>query len=128
MNETVEDVVRRLHREAVDRSRRDGMPIRPTQPEPPAVHFTQLLQAQPGEALAEEWDTYRQEVARLLEKGHAGQFVLIKGNEVVGLYDTWEAARTAGLQRYLMEPFFVHPIRAEEPYLRLRGINFPCPS
>jgi hypothetical protein len=95
---------------------------------PLGVPCTELLEAQPGQALAEEWNTYRREVGRLLAEGQDGRHVLIKGTEIVGIFDTFDAAHEAGLQRYLREPFFVHPIRAEEPYLRLRGINYPWPS
>jgi hypothetical protein len=90
------------------------------------VHFTQLPPAKPGEPLFQEWNTYCREIGRLLNEGHVGRHVLIKEETVVGVYDTWDAAREAGLQRYLLEPFLVHPIRTEEPYLRVRGLNFPC--
>jgi hypothetical protein len=111
--------------EAGEDSRRDP----PLPPGPPrGVHYTELLEVQPGQALAEEWNTYRREVGRLLAEGQDGRHVLIKGGEIVGIFDTFDAAHEAGLQRYLREPFFVHPIRAEEPCLRLAGINCPWPS
>ena len=75
--------------------------------------------------LGREWNTYRREVGRLLAEGQAGRFALIKAEEVLGVYDSWEAAREVGLQRFLMQPFLVHEIRAEEPYLRIRGVNLP---
>ena len=103
-----------------------------TAPQSPAdrasIHYTQLPPAMPGEPLFQEWNTYCREVGRLLDEGLVGRHVLIKDETVVGVYDTWDAAREAGLQRYLLEPFFVHAIRSEEPYLRVRGLNFPCPS
>jgi hypothetical protein len=95
---------------------------------PKGIHYTELPEAKPGEVLACEWNTYRREVGRLLSEGQAGRFVLIKGQEILGLYDTWDAAREIGLQRFLMQPFLVHAIRAEEPYLRIRGVNLPWTS
>jgi hypothetical protein len=53
-------------------------------------------------------------------------FVLIKDDVVIGLYDTWDAARAAGLQRYLLSVFLVHQVQRREPILRLRGYNLPC--
>jgi hypothetical protein len=97
-------------------------------PEGRGVHYTALPEAKPGEALYLEWNTYRRIVGRLLAEGNEGRFVLIKGEEVLGLYDTREAARAAGLARFLLEPFLVKPLCVEEPPLRVRGVNFPWPS
>src|SRR5437588_6623491 len=95
---------------------------------PPGVHYGELAEAAPGEVLCAEWNTYRRQIAHLLADGLEGRYVLIKGDEVIGIYESWQAAREAGLKRFLQEPFFVHAIRVEEPYLRLPGINYPCPS
>lgn len=92
------------------------------------IHYTQLAGSLPGEAFFDEWNTYCREVGRLLAEGQAGRFVLIKGNQILDVFASWDAARTAGLQRYLREPFFVHEIRMEEPHLRIRGVNLPCRS
>ncbi len=97
-------------------------------PEPQGIHHTQLPEDHSGSPLAREWNVYRREIGRLLAEGNEGRFILIKGEEVLGLFDSWEAARVAGLERFLREPFFVHPIRASEPYLRIRGINQPWPN
>lgn len=72
-----------------------------------------LQQAPPSPqtiGLAREWETYRQEVAALLTQNLEGQFVLIKGDQIIGLFDSWEAARTAGLRLFLLQPFLVRPI------------------
>ena len=102
-------------------------PPRPAE-RPKGTHYAELPEAKPEDVLGGEWNTYRREVARLLSEGQAGRFVLIKGEEILGLYDTWNAAREAGLRHFLMQPFFVHAIRAEEPYLRIRGVNLPWSS
>ncbi len=88
------------------------------------VHYTSLPPAKAGEPLADEWNTYRQEVGRLLTEGLEGQYVLIKGKEILGVFHTWKQAREEGLNRYQLEPFFVHEIRVSEPHLRVRGLNF----
>jgi hypothetical protein len=92
------------------------------------IHHSQLPEAPADQPLAVEWGTYRQSVARLLSGGHEGEFVLIKGEEIIGLYDTWECAREAGLRLYLCEPFMVHRVCTYEPLLRLRGYSLPWPS
>lgn len=118
-------LVEAQHREAVERLRGQlQLPIETSG----GIPYTELAPAKPGEVFSQEWNTYRREVGRLLAQGQEGQYLLIKGDMILGLFGTWEAAREAGLKRFLLEPFFVHPVRAEEPFLRVRGINFPCPS
>lgn len=41
---------------------------------------------------------------------HLGQFVLIKGSEVLGFYGSLEKAFKAGTERFGLEPFFVKQI------------------
>jgi hypothetical protein len=92
--------------------------------EPKNVDYGALPAARPGESLADEWNTYRREVGRLLAEGQERRYVLIKGQEIIGIYETWKQARGEGLKRYQSEPFFVHEIRVHEPYFRARGLNF----
>jgi hypothetical protein len=106
----------------------DGQPVPVVSAESWGIHYTALPPARAEQALAEEWNTYREEVSRLLAEGLEGRHVLIKGKEIVGVYETWKQAREAGLKRFLSEPFFVHAIRACEPYLRIRGLNHSWPS
>jgi hypothetical protein len=87
----------------------------------PTIHHTEIPPALAGEILFDESETYRHEVARLLMEGHEGKFVLIKGKQVVGLYDSWGAAREAGPLQYFPTPFLVQKVCAEEPVLRVRG-------
>ena len=118
-------LVEQVHREAIEQDTVQTLPPR----EPPkGVHHTQLPEAKPGSPLAVEWTTYRREVGRWLAEGLEGQYVLIKGEELIGTYGTAEEALSAGFQRFLLQPFLVHPIRTEEPYRRIRGISFPCPG
>lgn len=53
-------------------------------------------------------------MGRLLAEGHEGKHVLIKGQELIGLYDNYEAAKDEGLKRYLRSGFLVHQIQERE--------------
>jgi hypothetical protein len=86
--------------------------------ERPTVHYTELAPAEPGSALAAEWETYRREVGRLIAEGHEGKWVLIKGDEVVGLFASAEQAHDAGSQRFLLQPKLIHRLLSREPVLR----------
>src|SRR4051794_30704066 len=97
-------------------------------PEPvrQTIHHTQLPDFPPGHLLGREWDFFRRELPRLLAEGHEGEFALLKGEEVVGLYPTRDNALRAGYHKFLLEPFLVHAIRTEEPLLRLSPYCWPC--
>jgi len=117
-------LVDRVHQEAVRCAVQNP---RPQVDAPGGTHYTQLPEARPGSALAEEWNTYRREVGRLLAEGHAGCHVLVKDNEIVGIYATEREAYAVALQRWPGQAYFVHPIRPVEPFLRIRGVNYPWP-
>lgn len=86
------------------------------------IPWGQLPDASPGEFFCEEWNAYKRAMPRLLKEGKEGQFALIKGNELVGVYTTWDEARSEGLKRYLLDKHFIHRILRDEPLLRIRGI------
>jgi hypothetical protein len=92
------------------------------------VPYTEIPESPPGEVLSEESNTYRREVGRLLAEGHEGKSVLIKGETIIGIYDTWEAADNEGLKQFLNEPYLARPILSREPLLRVRGDLLPCRS
>lgn len=117
-------LLERLHREAFERA---CLQPQPTQQAPRGVHYSELREAQPGEPFADEWNTYRREVGRWLAEGLEGRHVLIKGEQILGIYQTSEEAEAVGWYRYGPHSYFVHPIRTEEPYLRIRGVNYPWP-
>lgn len=124
MNENAEDLVVRLHREAWERYRQQPPP---PPPEPPTIHYTELPPARPGEPLAEEWETYRREVGRLLAEGHEGRYVLIKGNQIIGMWDTQAEAFATVDRCFPFQPVLVHQIQQRERILRI-GYNRVCPS
>lgn len=82
------------------------------------IPWTELPPADPNEALAAEWETYRRELGRLLAEGHEGKYVVIKGDEIIGIYDTWDEARHVGLEKYLLQGHMVRPILSREPVIR----------
>ncbi len=57
-----------------------------------------------------EIDTYICHLPELLQQ--QGKFALIKGAEVVGTFDSYRDAVTAGYQRFKLEPFLVKRIAA----------------
>jgi hypothetical protein len=71
----------------------------------------QLPDPAPGAQFAEEWKTFKREVYRLLDAGNKGRFALIKGNQVVSVWDTLNDAIQAGRERFGQEPLFVHEIQ-----------------
>src|SRR5262245_7707317 len=92
------------------------------------VDWAELPKANPGHELAEEWNTYRKEIGRMLSAGHEGEFVLIKAQSVIGIFKTIEAAFAVGYQNFLRQPFLVHEIEKKEQLLRMRGVNPTWPS
>lgn len=59
--------------------------------------------------LAKEVATYERELARL-EQASLGKFVLISGDEVAGVFDTFSAAADEGLRKFGETPFLVREI------------------
>jgi hypothetical protein len=82
------------------------------------IPWTELPPAEPGSPLAAEWETYRREVGRLLEEGQEGKYALIKGDQIIGIYETWDEAREVGLEKFLLQPHTVRPILSREPVIR----------
>jgi hypothetical protein len=91
-----------------------------SQPVFPTIHFTELQPARSGSQLAQEWEIYRREVGRLLSEGNEGKFILIKGDQVLGLWDTREEAMTVGRQHFPRQPFLVHQVQTRERVYRVR--------
>lgn len=89
------------------------MSAEPTRPTRPLVNIT------PGgrEALkiyAQEIATYRRELPRLLQEGEAGRYALIKGDEVLSVWDTQRDVLQAGRERFGLAPIFVQEINPRD--------------
>ncbi|HEV3261049.1 MAG TPA: hypothetical protein VG013_29630 [Gemmataceae bacterium] len=103
-----------MHREA-----QEGGRVQPVPPEePPTIPYTELPAAQPDSQLYREWNFYRHQVQRLLAEGQESRFVLIKGEDIIGIWDTEEEAETVAHQKCLMQPCLIHQVRSREPLLR----------
>jgi hypothetical protein len=64
-------------------------------------------------ALEKEIETYH---AKLPEwKQHEGKFVLIKGDQVVDFFSSYDDALKAGYKEFGLEPFMVKQIASVEP-------------
>lgn len=113
MTEDGHDFVARVHREFMERN-----PPPPPR-EPPTIHYTELPPSRPGDTLAEEWETYRREVGRLLAEGNEGRYILIKGSEIIGIWATQKEAFAAADQRFPLQSYFVRQILERERLLRM---------
>ncbi len=63
--------------------------------------------------LAEELKTYQAQKADLLRQS-PGKFVLIKGDQIVGLYDQEEEAYREGYQRFRRAAFLVKQVQEQD--------------
>ncbi len=63
-------------------------------------------------ALEKEQATYERELPNLLS--HEGKFVLIFGDQVAGIFDTYHDALKVGYDRFKLSPFFIKQISAIE--------------
>jgi hypothetical protein len=106
----MDEVIARLHCDAVQPGPEHPVPST----KQPTVHYTELPEAKPDSPLYREWNTYRRDAGRLLTEGHGGRHVLIKGEEIVGIWATHDEAMIVGYQRFLDQPFLVHQIEERE--------------
>jgi hypothetical protein len=104
---------------------RDPPPLPPCQLR--TIHYTELPVAPPDSQIATEWNFYRRQVGRLLAGGHDGKWVLIKGEHIIGLWNTEEEANRVRIERFLMQPVMMKQILEREPLLRI-GYNRLCHS
>src|SRR5262245_8850172 len=106
MNDKERELVESLHRAAQEQLNVHSLETQ----ELPDIHHSELPAGDAASPLCREWNTYRREAGRLLAEGHEGKFILVHGETILGLFDTWDAAREAGLERFLLQPFLVHQI------------------
>lgn len=65
-------------------------------------------------AWEQDVDAFYAQLPRLLEE-HSGKFALMRRGDLVDIFDTFEQARTAGYDKFKLEPFLVeHVLPAEE--------------
>jgi hypothetical protein len=121
MTETGRELVERIHRETLERLRVQPV-VSGARPEPPQE---ELPEAPPGSPVAQEWELFRHEVARLLAAGDKGRFALIKAGQGITVWDTLRDAVQAGELLYGSEPCLIQQVL---PYLRPRcaGLGRRC--
>jgi hypothetical protein len=73
-------------------------------------------------ALAEEMAAFRARLPGLVPE-HEGEFVLIKGGEIVGIFDRHEAALREGYRRFGIAPFLVRRVAVLEPTVYLPNVK-----
>ena len=86
----------------------------------PTIHYTQMPAPQPDSPVYQEVLTFRRELPRLLAEGNEGKWALIKGNEIIGVYDSFDDADRVGLKQFLSERYILQPVREWQPLLRMR--------
>lgn len=78
-------------------------------------------------ALEKELETYKQKLSELA--ADEGKYVLIKGDKVVSVYDTYADALKEGYDKFGLETFLVKKIEAVEQVQYItRNVLFSCPS
>ena len=121
MDDTIDHVksmeqleIENLHR-ALDRNH--SRPI-----ERSTIHYTQIAEADERWPLFREWNFYRREVGRLIEEGREGYWVLIKGEEILGFWDTWEDVNSYLRNHCIDESILLKQVLTHEPLFRI-GYN-----
>ena len=74
-------------------------------------------------ALEREMETYKKKLPEWGE--HEGKFVLIRGEDVVDFFATYEDAIKDGYRRFELDPFLVKQIRAVEQIQQVTRIAVP---
>jgi hypothetical protein len=79
----------------------------------------------PDSPLKTEWELFRRERPRLLAEGHEGRWVLVKGEAIIGLFDSGDEAYNVGLERFGVVPMLVQQILRWYRVLR-QGNSWRC--
>lgn len=75
------------------------------------------------EALREELGFFQSMRAQLL-MAHEGKFVLIKGHELVGVFESQQQAYALGLEKLGNVPFLIKQVVREEPVQTIPALHF----
>lgn len=77
-------------------------------------------------ALEKELETYKSNLAALA--GSEAKFVLIQGEQIKGIFDTYADAIKEGYEKCGLEPFLVKQIQAIERVQFVSRFVSPCPT
>lgn len=69
-----------------------------------------------AKTLKREIATYKKNQERL-ESEHLGEFILIVGEEIIGLYQSFEDASAEGIRLYGQGPYLIRQIGGPDPEL-----------
>lgn len=87
---------------------------------------TSLATHMTAEPLHEEMKTYISKLPELIGSS-LGKFVLIRGAEIIGTYDTYADALKIGYERFQLEPFMVKQVApAERVQFFTRELDLAC--
>jgi hypothetical protein len=78
--------------------------------------------------LDRERAVYLRERDRLIESGHLGRWVVIRGEELVGVFDSFDDAMSAGYDRFgLDEVFMARQVARTDPIIPIsrRTVHVP---
>lgn len=75
-------------------------------------------------ALEKEKQTYEKKLSEL--KSNEGKFVLIHGEEVVDIFQSYEDALKSGYEKFVLDPFFVKQIRTIDQIQFISRMVDPC--
>lgn len=84
----------------------------------PHMHYSQLQACIPGSRGAAEYEVYRAHVGEWLSAGKGGQYVVIRGGQIIGFWPTFAAGREAAADQFPGEDSFVYEVREWHPILR----------
>jgi hypothetical protein len=77
--------------------------------------------------LEKELETYNRKRAELIAETEVGKYVLIHGEDVIGVFGAYEDALKEGYEKFGLAPFLVKKIEAVEQVQYItRNIGLPC--
>jgi hypothetical protein len=115
MAENGHDLLLRLQQEEIKQTSKLQQP---QVTEPSTIPYTELPEDTSGGRIAKEWNLYRREVGRLLAEGQEGRWVLIKGGQIIGIWDSPDQAEQVRLEKFLFDDVLIHQVVREEPVFR----------
>jgi hypothetical protein len=74
--------------------------------------------------LKTELETYQRELPTLL--ANEGRFVVVQGNTVEGVYESYSDALALGYKKFGLRPFLVKKIAATEVASFITRLSTPC--
>lgn len=64
--------------------------------------------------LERDFETYRRELPRLLQEGHANRYVIIRDDHVVSIWDTASDAIQAACEKFGLEPVAINKLNPQD--------------